>query len=190
MVAGVGIEPDLKKVMSLPECTSFTSPHKTVVPREVIETPNLSLIKRLLCHLSYLGMEHSARIELAHQPYQNCAPPSTLRVHKTYGAQPGSRTPLSGLQNQRIAVNACQANSAAREPGVIGHVTTLWARLILLIPRRSGADGGTRNLNLRFTIPPLYHLSHIGKTLVENYSGPCGFPFIPHNLWSVLSDSN
>lgn len=45
--------------------------------------PSLSLIKRLLCHLSYLGMN---------------------------GAPCPSRTDLAGLQNQSIAVNAYRAN--------------------------------------------------------------------------------
>ena len=49
-------------------------------------------------------MEHLLRIELNHQPYQSCAPPSTRQVSN--GAPCPSRTDLDRIQADRIAVNA------------------------------------------------------------------------------------
>jgi hypothetical protein len=72
----------------------------------VIETPSLSNRLRVL-PLYESRMEHRARIELAHQPYQSCAPPSTLTVQN--GARCGTRSRLYRIQADHVAVYAYRA---------------------------------------------------------------------------------
>ena len=56
--------------------------------------PNRAIIGRVLCHLSYLGMEHLVRIELTPQPYQSCAPPSTLEMQNL---EPGAELEAASI---------------------------------------------------------------------------------------------
>ena len=52
-------------------------------------------------------MEHPLRIELSHQPYRSCAPPSTHQVPN--GALCPSRTDFDRIQADHIAGNAYEA---------------------------------------------------------------------------------
>jgi hypothetical protein len=65
-------------------------------------------------------IEHLLRIELSHQPYRSCAPPSTHQVPN--GASQRTRTALSCLRNRHVAVYVCKAHlwSGIRESNPAG----------------------------------------------------------------------
>ena len=59
-----------------------------MVDEEVIETPNLAIIGRVLCRLSYPSVVQNLRIELSRCP--------NLGLSRVYKAQPHSNAVLHG----------------------------------------------------------------------------------------------
>jgi hypothetical protein len=62
--------------------------------------------------MRWIRMEHLLRIELSHQPYRSCAPPSTHQVPN--GALCPSRTDFDRIQADHIAGNVYRAEMEPR----------------------------------------------------------------------------
>jgi hypothetical protein len=129
--------------------------------------------------MRWIKMEHLLRIELSHQPYRSCAPPSTHQVPN--GALCPSRTDFDRIQADHIAGNVYRAKWSLAADSNRALLLTKQARRHLRLQGTYGAESGSPT-----------RLACLEDKCLKRSANPahCKAIKLSKNKWSGCGESN